>query len=247
MRAEMKISLALALSVNLGFAFSPSFAHAKTPKRRPPPVAKKVVASKLPVALPASRANSTLILPPGLIALTSSNSLDDKLNAILKFVSDNEAQKHGWPANYKSLWCPTNVFNLLRRLEQAQVDLSRAQVWYMVPQDSIQTAGDKNLRPKAARSGTAGAVNEWSFHVVIQIEGRILDLDYTDRPEVATVPAYAAAMWQKGPLVVKPDEQPVFVRVIPAADYLNRYSGNYSWFVGGAEGRYPAAELTTLL
>ena len=244
MRAEFKISLALAVSVNLGFAFSPSFVFAKSSKRRPAPVAKKVTPSKKPptASISETHTNSTLILPPGLIALTNSNSLDDKLNAVLKFVSDNEAQKHGWPANYKSLWCPTNVFNLLRRLEQAQVDFSRAKVWYIVPSDATQ-----NLHPKAARSGTAGAVNEWSFHVVIEIDGRILDLDYTDRPEVASLPAYAAAMWQKGPLVVKPDQQPLYVREIPAADYLNRYSGNYSWFLGGADGRYPAAELTTLL
>lgn len=175
------------------------------------------------------------------------SSEDEKLEAVLGFVFKNEASKFGWPVNYKSMWCPTNVFNLLRRLNEAHVDLSKARVWYIVPQDKVQDQGADVIHPQAARVSLDGTVSEWSFHVVVEIEGRILDLDYTSQPDVQSVEQYAAAMWRKGPLAVSPTSQPLFVREIPALEYLGQYASNWDFYISGAQGRYPAVEMSNLL
>lgn len=177
---------------------------------------------------------------------------DQKLSAVLKFVFNNEAQKHGAPANYVSLWCPKNIFNLLRRLDQAHVDLSKAKVWYILPQSmagnsGVQQSGESVLHPKLPRPGPADSDVEWSFHVVVEIEGHVLDLDYTSHPEVVSKLEYAKLMWQKGPGLSKPDPQKLFTRVIPAKDYLSSYSGNWSWYAAGGGGRYPAVDFNSLL
>lgn len=220
------IGFSLAIAIGLSISASPA---ASARRARHAPVAKK---AKL-----ASRAKAALVV----------SHETEKLNAIMRFVVENEAQKHGWPANYKALWCPTNVFNLLRRMEQAGVDLSRARVWYIVPQKAVDAVGEASVRPKAARQGLSGPVKEWNFHVVVQIDGRILDLDFMERPEAVPTRAYGAAMWQKGPQAVQAERHPLFVRSIPAADYLKTYSGNWSWFVSGGDGRYPAVEFDSLL
>jgi hypothetical protein len=170
----------------------------------------------------------------------------EKLAAILKFVFENEAQKHGWPANYTALWCPTNVFNLLRRLDEAKVDLSAAQVLYIVPAYYAGQKGDSSVRPRAARVGAEGAVREWTFHVVLLIDDKILDLDFTNSPVVVSKDDYFARMFGKGPLATQPAKPALFLRSIPADDYYSSYTGNWEWYARGAGGRYPALNLETL-
>jgi hypothetical protein len=174
----------------------------------------------------------------------ASSSEDEKLEAVLAFVFKNEAAKFGWPANYKSLWCPTNVFNLLRRLDEASVDLSGAKVWYIIPPEH---GAASVIHPRAARSGDDGPVSEWGFHVVVELEGRILDLDFTSRPDVESIVDYAAVMWHKGPLAVATDGQPLLVREIPALDYLTHYRNNWDFYINDPQGLYPATEMSDLL
>ena len=174
---------------------------------------------------------------------SGANGEDQKLSAILKFVFDNESAKHGWPANYTTLWCPSNVFNLLRRLDQAGVDLSKANVWYILPKSSTKQAGENVVHPKLARGGPT----EWSFHVVVEVQGRVLDLDFTDHPRVVSKAEYGSLMWQKGPSAVIVDKQVLFARVIPARDYLSSYTGNWTWYASGGGGRYDAVVFDTLL
>ena len=184
--------------------------------------------------------------PVGPVVRVSSYSTDDeKLEAVLSFVFKNEAQNSGWPANYRSMWCPTNVFNLLKRLDQADVDLSKAQVWYIVPNSD---GAEGVIHPRVARPSESGrAVHDWSFHVVLEIEGRILDLDFTSHPDVVSAISYAAAMWEKGPMAVSKNSEPLYVRQIPARDYLSQYKQNWTYFQAGGDGRYPAVEISELL
>jgi hypothetical protein len=90
-------------------------------------------------------------------------------------------------------------------------------------------------------------VTEWSFHVVLEIEGRILDLDFTSQPDVVSTLTYAAAMWEKGPLAPAPDVEPLYVRRIPALEYLAQYANNWRFYEEGGGGRYPAVEISTLI
>jgi hypothetical protein len=179
------------------------------------------------------------------INVSSYSTQDEKLEAVLSFVFKNEARLYGWPANYQSLWCPTNVFNLLKRLDQAHVDLSNARVWYILP---TPDGSEGVVHPRVARPTDNGrSVREWSFHVVLEIDGRILDLDFTSRPDVVSVVSYAGAMWEKGPMAVLKNSDPLYVREIPARVYLSQYKNNWSYFQTGAGGRYPAVEMSELL
>jgi|GEM_PF-4826242 len=179
------------------------------------------------------------------VHVSSYSTEDEKLEAVLSFVFKNESRRFGWPANYRSLWCPTNVFNLLKRLDQAHVDLSHAYVWYILPN---QDGSEGVIHPRVARPADDGQpAREWSFHVVLEIDGRLLDLDFTSHPDVVSVVSYAAAMWEKGPMAVTHLSEPLFVRQIPARDYLSTYSNNWDYFISGGRGRYPAVEMSDLL
>lgn len=171
---------------------------------------------------------------------------NQKLAAVLKFVYENESLKHGWPANYEAMWCPTNVFNLLRRLDEAKVDISNAQVLYIVPSFYSGKKGDSFVRPRVARVGPNGPVREWTFHVILLIEGKILDLDFTNEPVVVELNDYFGRMFGKGPLAVQPAKADLYFRSIPAADYYSSYTGNWEWYAKGGGGRYPAINLETL-
>lgn len=178
--------------------------------------------------------------------LSQNQSTADKIVAVHKFVYENQAQKHGWPANYTALWCPTNIFNLLRRLDEAKVDLSSAQVLYVVPASVAVHKGESDIRPRAARQGREGPIREWTFHVVLLIDGKILDLDFTNDPVVVDVSEYFARMFGKGPLATQKSKQDLYVRSIPAADYYSSYSGNWDWYLKGGGGRFPAMAVETL-
>ena len=179
------------------------------------------------------------------VSVSSYSTEDEKLEAVLSFVFKNEARRYGWPANYQSLWCPTNVFNLLKRLDQAHVDLSNARVWYILP---AEDGSEGVIHPRVARASENGRpVREWSFHVVLEISGRILDLDFTSRPDVVSVISYAAAMWEKGPMAVSKNSEALFVRQIPARAYLSQYKNNWAFFQSGGGGLYPSVEMSELL
>ena len=179
------------------------------------------------------------------IPLSSYTSVDEKLQTVLNFVSKNQARKFGWPENYQSLWCPTNIFNLLKRLDQAHVDLSRANVWYILPNAD---GSEGVIHPRVARPTEDGKTpREWAFHVVLELDGRIMDLDFTSKPDVVSVVSYAGAMWEKGPFAVARAGETLFVRQIPARDYLAQYSNNWSYFQEGGRGRYPAVDMSELV
>ncbi len=183
--------------------------------------------------------------PQGPVNVSTYSTVDEKLEAVMSFVFKNEARRYGWPANYQSLWCPTNIFNLLKRLDQARVDLSDARVWYILPNADGR---EGIIRPRVARPADDGKpVREWSFHVVLEIDGRILDLDFTSRPDVVSALSYAGAMWEKGPMAVGKAGAPLYVRQIPARTYLTQYKNNWSYFESGANGRYPAVEMSEVL
>jgi hypothetical protein len=179
------------------------------------------------------------------INVSTYSTADEKLEAVMSFVFKNEARRYGWPPNYQSLWCPTNIFNLLKRLQQAGVDLSDAKVWYILP---TADGSEGVIRPRVARPQDDGRpVREWSFHVVLEINGRILDLDFTSRPDVVSALSYAAAMWEKGPMAISQKTEPLYVRRIPARTYLSQYKNNWSYFEAGGGGRFPAVEMTEAL
>jgi hypothetical protein len=228
--SKAALTSALVLSAVLSLGTSQAFAQntgANTPvnnAKKPEP--------------PASQNSAPVIAP-----IESPADQQAKLEQVLKFVFENEALKHGWPANYTALWCPTNVFNLLRRLDEAKVDLTNARVLYVLPDYYAIHKGLSTIRPRAARVGRDGPINEWTFHVILEIDKKILDLDFTNTPQITPVDDYYAQMFGKGPKATQVSKQTLYLRSIPALDYLRSYTGNWEWYVSGAGGRYRAINL----
>lgn len=243
------ILIALASPVHAGarpiVKAKPAKASVRHKKKKP-----AAVAPAPPVLIPpetSSLVTSMTVLDPAIAIAPSYTTEEEKLQAVLSFVFFNDARKYGWPSNYTAMWCPTNAFHLLKRLQQAGVDLTGAEVWYLIPSDSANGSGESVIYPRQARPVGASTISEWAFHVVISVKGRILDLDFTAQPQVLLQVQYAAQMWQKGPLArPQEDQRPLFVRKIPATDYLQQYTDNWFYYVSGGNGRYPAVEMSTL-
>lgn len=196
--------------------------------------------------LPESSSAQSQTAPQKLASITPANYEALKTAQVLKFVFDDVPSKHGWPSNYVSMWCPSNVAHLIRRLVEARVDVTDAQVLYVVPEFYVNRHGLSEVTPLAARQGDDGPVREWTFHVVLQLKGKILDTDFTDQPTVISTEDYFARMFGKGPQATTKASQALFVRTIPAVEYFNTYRINWGWFLSGAGGRYPAKNLETL-
>lgn len=136
---------------------------------------------------------------------------------------------------YQAMWCPRNVQSLVARMVESGVDVSEAEVLYLVPDPERAMV----LFPQRSRATVNGVVKEWAFHVVLAMNGMIFDLDFTEQPTSISAKEYFASMW--------PQDSLPLVRSISAADYLQAYSGHWSWFAHIADSVYPAASVSTYL
>lgn len=83
-----------------------------------------------------------------------------------------------------------------------------------------------NIHPRKARGARD---TEWAFHVVLEINGMILDPDFGDHPHAVSVTEYFQKMWGVGHDNL--GDEALFVRAIPAPDYLSSYRGNWKYFL----------------
>jgi len=118
-------------------------------------------------------------------------------------------------------------------------------VFYVLPESTATGTGENAIHPMAARVSPYGPVDEWSFHVILVIENRVLDLDFTNKPEITNLQDYFGRMFYKGPKAVGVARAPLFIRSIPALDYLHSYTGNWSWYLNESEASYPAVDVET--
>jgi hypothetical protein len=96
------------------------------------------------------------------------------------------------PKIYTASICRRNAQRLAKHLERevAGFDLKRAQIWYI---RADRSEGKKIY----AFEGRTNRVNqkEWSFHYVLEYQGKVLDLDYTDTPTLIDERQYLERMY----------------------------------------------------
>jgi hypothetical protein len=126
---------------------------------------------------------------------------------------------------YVPLWCPQNIARLLLRLSADGVDLSEAKVLFLLPKAQMA------IYPVEARAADGASAVAWAFHVVLLVQDRILDLDFTDKPEPVEIESYFLDMWQKVPVADLSSTEPVLIQEFSAADYRLRFSGDWKAFL----------------
>lgn len=110
---------------------------------------------------------------------------------------------------YEVGFCSTNIFNLLKQLQQKGLSLGHAEVLFVIPNAEV----DPILKPLSYR----GIEQEWDFHAVLFFDGKIFDFDFTGQLQAPK--DYFRNMFG----VTETESHDIWVRVIPALDFLKDY------------------------
>ncbi len=110
------------------------------------------------------------------------------------------------------------------------------------PQNISADIPARSVSPLLARTG----VTDWQFHVLLESQGYIYDLDYTINPQIPTVSEYFHKMFG----VSSQNGQKMVVRVIPAQEYSEAYDDigqNWDYYINNPEGFYPLEDVLSYL
>jgi len=149
--------------------------------------------------------------------------------------------------SYVPLWCPENIARFLERLDFNGVDLKNAKVLFLVPESALKNGGVREIHPRRPRLTPGADSSSWSFHVVLEIEGKVVDFDFTDTPQFIDAEQYFFEMWDKVPNQALSSSELLFIREIPALTYRNQYRGDWSAFTGSAGSVYRTQPVETWL
>lgn len=172
--------------------------------------------------------------------LTYANVCEEKPEALHAAFEKAYFNQYSQP-DYFEGWCPNNIYNLSVRLRNAGIDLTNAEVWYLHRRDSDGSLG--MIYPKYPRT-SAGLIG-WVFHVVLHLDGLILDMDYSTEPTFEPLEEYFDKMFPES----LGKNQNLLVKIAPAEeflrDYLAKYAQNPRFFLTAATNdRYPPGPLS---
>lgn len=146
------------------------------------------------------------------------------------------------PRIYRIADCNSNVWRLLKRLDDQGIDLTQAHVFYILqttnPDIELSEASLNKLHPLKARLGIASLTVPWVFHVNLEYDGVIFDLDFRHWPHPTAVDPYFRAMFSES------ERKSLYVRAIPATEYLREYDNsrestkNWKYFLFDPEQRF---------
>lgn len=128
--------------------------------------------------------------------------------------------------DYFAGYCSGNIQKLSIRLRDAGVDLSRAEVWYIFRRDAARKLD--SVWPQQARDWD----DAWTFHVILNFDGLVMDLDYHNSPRLEEVNLYFARMF---PLVPADANEPaknqnLLVKRMSAGPFIREYILKYSQY-----------------
>lgn len=130
-----------------------------------------------------------------------------------------------WNSHYEPFRCSDNIYRLKDEIleglgENVPVFAVYIRKWHPIAQP---------VSPVAARNG----VTRWGFHMFLVIDGYVVDLDYTDAPQVIGWKAYMENMW--------PVHQGVYIQYKEAREIKStELGGRFNEF------DYPIQKLTEL-
>lgn len=109
---------------------------------------------------------------------------------------------------YRRDFCSNNIHALLKQLNEQGVDLTRANVLYILPV----------IRDTEIFSRFRRVRDSWSFHVVLEADGNVYDFDLVK-------PINAIPLKEFFPRMFRNSIQMLSVRAIPAGNYLMEFTG----------------------
>jgi hypothetical protein len=147
--------------------------------------------------------------------------------------------------------CPSNVCALLEEAEtqsHGKVDLKKARVVYV-------TSDDQTVHAYSTRDG---AYREWGFHVFLEYEGKVYDLDAWLSFSGIPLETYLQKMYlPESSDRVPPQLESLHFMSIPASDYLTQFGHmdseghlfdhNYYAYSQAAHARYKTGTLESAL
>ena len=137
--------------------------------------------------------------------------------------------------DYRAYHCDFNIHSLLQRMSQQRISLRGSYVLYLYdPEDLGALFGNGGYSDGINPSSPRQRVRAWGFHVVLDYQGMILDLDYTEEPLIVPIQEYFMSMFPE-------ESSQMFVRPIPTSDYLRDYTedGDHSYFYYLLDSPYP--------
>ncbi len=129
---------------------------------------------------------------------------------------------------YEKGFCCINIRDLLNQfVTQEHLDIQNAKVFYIVYDSRRGTLEEsklkRTLKPVAARSLESNYWG-WMFHVVLVQKGNVYDLDFQKKPNVVKAAEYFQKMFVGSKAQTQNPLETIFVREIPALEYLSQYS-----------------------
>ena len=146
---------------------------------------------------------------------------------------------------YKQNWCNRNVRNLYGACFAHEPSNHKAHVIYLLSVNSDEQMKKDvptiRVYPFSARSGT----RVWNFHVILERDGLIYDLDYTTQPQITDVFTYFEKMFRVPGVNVK-----YVARIIDADEYLANYETNgkdADYYIYNHDHFYPLQDVLNYL
>jgi hypothetical protein len=109
-----------------------------------------------------------------------------------------------WSAHYEERFCGKNIEKLITKSMELNLDLSNAEIvqitdssGYMFGMVNALQAreGGPYIQPRRSSPSNMPGEKNWYFHVVLKVEGKILDYDFTNGPRILSMKEYMLEMF----------------------------------------------------
>jgi hypothetical protein len=153
------------------------------------------------------------------------NQFYNELQPIIDYASENI---------YRSLMCSHNVLEVIKTLSKEGYDLSEAKVVH-IQHKSAPYLGIKAKQQRTKVNGKNYRPSSWVFHSILILNGLVLDLDFTNTPELIDFNTYMIINWDQEEI-----KNYVF-QIKPALDY-----GGYDLNGSLSKEKYPKYNYTDI-
>lgn len=134
-----------------------------------------------------------------ILFLISVQAIAADLKGISKIFQDSF-----WTSHYEERFCGKNIEKLVRKAIDARLDLSGAQIiqitdqsgWMFGMVNALQAReGGRLITPAQTSPERSPGEKNWYFHVVLLVEGKVIDYDFLSQATIYPLKDYLNAMF----------------------------------------------------
>ena len=141
-----------------------------------------------------------------------------------------------WSSHYEEGYCGKNIENLVTKAIEARLDLDGAEIvqitdeggWMFGMVNALAAReGGRLITPASASPARSPGEKNWYFHVVLLVDGKVLDYDFTNQVKILPLKDYLNAMFipvsKMSDLEYKKSKMKSYkITTYPAEDYILR-------------------------